>query len=312
MENFPHPNEFGYLPSRSPKYKLWYKIGAVALLLLFYIFVLSAPRNFPIDKKFSIGPGASLRSVSLLLENENIIRSRVAFEFFIILFGNEKKLISADYSFDQKIPVFEVARRIAGGAARTAPVSVTIPEGYDVEQIADTFAAKLSSFNKENFLLAAREKEGYLFPDTYFFLTSENEDVVLRSMSANFQKKIKPLLPQISASGKAEKDIIIMASLVEREAKGENDREVIAGILWHRVKIGMGLQVDAAPETYKNKGLPLKPIANPGLAAIKAALHPKDSPYLYYLHDKNGEIHYARTFAEHAKNVSKYLKSTSS
>lgn len=99
-----------------------------------------------------------------------------------------------------------------------------------------------------------------------------------------------------------------MASILEREAKGDQDREQISGILWKRLSIGMALQVDAAPETYKERGLPDSPIGNPGLESIYASLYPKTTPYLYYLHDKQGMIHYARSFAEHKANIAKYLK----
>ena len=186
-------------------------------------------------------------------------------------------------------------------------MTVTIPEGFDVSQIADTAGAKLPNFNKPDFLLEASGKEGYLFPDTYFFLTTANDTDVLNTMSANFTKKITPLLPEISASGKTESDIITMASILEREGKSQTDREVIAGILWKRISIGMPLEVDAAPETYQTKGLPENPIANPGLESIEAAIYPASSPYLYYLYDKNGVIHYAKTFAEHKLNEQKYL-----
>jgi UPF0755 protein len=150
--------------------------------------------------------------------------------------------------------------------------------------------------------------EGYLFPDTYFFLTDANETDVINSMNDNFKKKMTPLLPDINTFGKTEKEIITMASIIEREAKGDADREIISGILWKRIKIGMPLQVDAAPETYKTKELPRNPIGNPGLLSIKAAIHPVSSSYLYYLHDKNGYIHYAKNFTEHQINIRKYLK----
>ena len=95
---------------------------------------------------------------------------------------------------------------------------------------------------------------------------------------------------------------------MEREAKGEADRGFISGILWKRLGIGMPLQVDAVPSTYNTKGLPKSPIANPGLMSIKTAIYPEESPYLYYLHDKEGKIHYAKNFTEHKANIAKYLK----
>ncbi|HBB49367.1 TPA: hypothetical protein DEQ22_01730 [Candidatus Nomurabacteria bacterium] len=286
----------------------FYLLGAVTFLVLCYFFFLSAPGNFPPGAVIRVEKGSSLRSVSAVLKKEHIIRSRVAFESLVIILGGEKRIVSADYLFENKLPVWEVALRIRWGKHFMAPVSVTIPEGFDVKQIGDTFASKLTNFNKARFLLKAESKEGYLFPDTYFFLTDADEDDVLRSMTDNFNKKIVSLSGEIASSGKTEKDIIIMSSIIEREAKGNIDREVISGILWKRLKIGMPLQADAAPETYKTKGLPEAPISNPGILSIKAAIYPKSSPYLYYLHDKNGNIHYAKSFSEHEQNILKYLK----
>ena len=268
---------------------------------------MSAPKNFPAGVVVKIEPGMSLRKVSSKLKNEHIIRSRLAFEAFVIIFDREKRIISTDYYFENKMSVYEIARRISKGEHDMAPISVTIPEGFDLNQIGDAFAQELTNFSKAKFLSQAKNLEGYLFPDTYFFLTTNKEEDVIESMSKNFEKKTAPLLPEIISSGKTEKDIIIMASIIEREAKGDADRGVISGILWKRISINMPLQVDAAPETYKTRGLPESPIGNPGLLAIKASIHPQSSPYLYYLHDKNGNIHYAKTFAEHVKNKLKYL-----
>lgn len=155
--------------------------------------------------------------------------------------------------------------------------------------------------------MEAQNKEGYLFPDTYFFFDTSSEKDVLYSMSNNFKEKIVSIQSEISASAKSEQNIIIMASIIEREAEGNADRTIISGILWNRISKNMPLQVDSAPETYKIKGLPSAPICNPGLKAIEAAMHPVSSSYLYYLHDKNGIIHYAETFAEHKQNKIKYL-----
>jgi UPF0755 protein len=310
MENI--LNEFEKEPERSMlkfnNKNIYYLIGAIIFLGFLYFFFLSAPRNFPIGTILRIDKGSSLRSISALLKKEHIIRSRVAFESFVIIFGAELHIVSADYLLKDKLPVWEIAKHIAKGEHRMSPVSITIPEGFDINQIADTISVKLKSFNRNQFLLKAKSLEGYLFPDTYFFLTDADENSVLKLMSDNFEKKITLLRPEIVSSGKSEKDIIIMASIIERESKGDVDREIISGILWKRIKIGMPLQVDAAIETYKVKGLPESPISNPGLLAITAALHPQSSTYLYYLHDKNGDIHYAKTFAEHVQNKLEYLR----
>ncbi len=285
-----------------------YVLSSVVFLILFYFLFISAPGDFPSGAIVKIKPGMSLRSISSVLKEQHIIRSRVAFESFIIIFGAELHIMSADYLFENKLSVWQVARRIGKGEYYMTPVLVTIPEGFDVNQIGNVFALKLANFNKAQFLLKAKKLEGYLFPDTYFFLTTNNEKDVIKSMNDNFKKKIAPLLPEIISSGKTEKDIIIMASIIEREAKGDIDRGVISGILWKRISMNMPLQVDAAPETYKAKGLPENPIGNPGLKAVMSAIHPQNSPYLYYLHDKTGNIHYAKNFAEHTKNRLKYLR----
>jgi len=224
------------------------------------------------------------------------------------MYGGEKRLNPGDYLFEHSTPVFEIARRMAKGDRDLAPIKVTIPEGFNLSEVGNAFAFKLSNFNKNNFLAQAIYKEGYLFPDTYFFFSTDTEKQVIKAMSENFEKKIAKIRPEILTSGKNEKEIIVMASIIEKEAKGDDDRELISGILWKRLSINMPLQVDAALETYKKKGLPENPIANPGLKAINAAINPKSSNYLYYLHDKTGAIYYATSFDDHKRNIAKYLR----
>lgn len=177
-------------------------------------------------------------------------------------------------------------------------VRVTIPEGFNVRQIAGRLEAA-GLFQAEDFVKAAAGEEGFLFPDTYeFYSHSKPGDVILK-MKENFLKKV---------GLEVSRDVIIMASLLEEEARHDGDWEKIAGILWKRLEAGMALQVDAEPGTYDYPGLPPAPISNPGLDAIEAALHPAASPYWYYLSDKAGNIHYAKTFEEHKANRLKYLR----
>ena len=295
------------IPEISRKRTLYF-LGVFLFLLIFYFLFFSAPGDFPKGEIINIGEGDGLREVSFNLKENHVIRSRLAFEAFVIVYGAEHHIISADYLFEDRAPVFEVARRISKGERHLAPVKITIPEGFTNHDIAELCASKMPAFNKEKFLTEAKSLEGYLFPDTYFFFTDDTQQEVIKSMSKNFEKKIVPLRPEIIKSGKTEEEIITMASLIEGEAKGESDRGIISGILWKRFKMNMALQVDAAPETYKKRGLPKSPIGNPGIEAIRAAINPANSPYLYYLHGRDEEIHYARTFDEHRQNVLKYLK----
>src|SRR3989344_3710046 len=110
--------------------------------------------------------------------------------------------------------------------------------------IADVFSEKLTEFDKNKFLINTEGKEGYLFPDTYFFSNIDNEQDVVKAMSVNFEKKMAPLRKIIENLNKNERDIIIMASLIEAEAKGDTDREFISGILWKRLSINIPLQAD--------------------------------------------------------------------
>lgn len=308
MENLSNDQtEFGLPMSKLKKFN-FFGFGLIVFLALFYFLFFSAPGELKTGAIINIEEGVSLRSVSLMLKNEKIIRSTIAFEAFVILYGGEKHIIPTDYFFERPLPVFEIARRITKGEHHLAPIKVTIPEGFNNSEIAENFILKLKNFDRNKFLLDAEAKEGYLFPDTYFFLTTDDEKDVLRSMSNNFEKKILSIRPKIISSGKTEKDIIVMASIIEREAKGDGDRGFISGILWKRLAIGMPLQADAAPETYERKGLPKSPIGNSGLEAINSALYPEKSDFLYYLHDKEGNIHYAKNFSEHTANIKKYLK----
>ncbi len=294
-------------PKRSLKTKITLLILLVPVALsLFYFFILSEPSGFVPGTVLEIEPGMSLHSISARLKNEHIIRSRVAFEGFVIFFGGEKHIKFSNYVFDVNMPVYDVAQSIIKGNRFMAPIIVTIPEGYNLKEIADTYQTKLKSFNRDTFLSQA--KEGYLFPDTYYFFNSDTELNVIDSMSKNFEKKFAPVRAEMQAAGKKELDVLTMASILEKEAKGETDRAIISGILWKRLSIGMLLQVDAAPMTYKIKGLPKNPIGNPGLDAIHDAIYPESSPYLYYLHGKDGNTYYAKNFAEHKKNIARYLR----
>jgi len=283
-------------------------LGAVALFGILAFSFTRAPSDFPEGMIFSIEEGATLRSVSRELKEADIIRSRAIFEALVIIEGGEKRILPSHYLFERKSSVLIVANRIARGKSHLAPIKVTIPEGRNTKEMAEIFAESLPSFNKANFLSEALPLEGYLFPDTYFFFTHATEKEVLETLKNNFNKKTAGLEGEITTSGKSKEDIIKMASLIEEESKGAGDSGVISGILWKRLSMGMALQADAAPETYLSKGLPKSPITNPGLSSIKAAIHPVSSPYLYYIHDKTGQIYYAKNFSEHRRNIEKYLK----
>jgi UPF0755 protein len=242
------------------------------------------------------------------LESKNIIRSPFLVKAMVMSFQSNKGIKRGDYLFEKNTSALKVAWMLARGDHNIAPIKITLREGLTNIQIADILSTKLTAFRRDLFLSDERTKQGYLFPDTYFFFSLTTTDEILDEIAANFKNRIGPLQNDIADSSHKLGEIITMASIVEREAKGETDAPLISGILWKRIRNGMLLQVDAEPSTYQVSGLPRNPIANPGLVSIKAALYPKDSPYLFYLHDKNGMVHYASTFAEHRNNINRYLK----
>lgn len=311
------------------------KIALVVLLSLVIIaatlsFFLIAPPNFPLNKIIVVEKGMSLGAVSELLYQENIIRSQTLFEFSAKVIGGKKPIAAESYLFKEPTSVWAVAKRITHGVSGVPALRVTIPEGISNSDISTIFAKLIPGFDRNIFIKKMSDQEGFLFPDTYFFPESVTLDTIEKTMLENFNNKISVFKNDISTSGHSLAEIITMASILEKEASTEEDKKIISGILWKRIEEGMPLQVDATfmylmgkksseltlvdlkidnpYNTYKNKGLPIGPIGNPGIIAINATLNPVASPYWYYLSDENGVMHYAKTFEEHKANKAKYLK----
>lgn len=279
----------------------------IFLILFFIIFnslLLSSPSRNK-DNTVHISYGESLDKVSVDLENMGVVKNAFILKIFVHLFKSNGGIIDGDYLIMKNTPVYKVARQIVYGHHNTEPIKVTLNEGLNNQEISDILDQKLAGFRKDSFLLLVKDKQGYLFPDTYFFYPLTTSDEIIKQLENNFDKKIKSLNIKDKENFN---DIIIMASILEGEANGEEDAPVIAGILWKRIIMDMPLQVDVDKNTYKEKGLPEKPLNNPGINSIKASLNPVSSSYLYYLHDSDGGVHYAKTFEEHKLNIKKYLK----
>lgn len=289
------------------KKRVYVLIGVLASLFIVFYFLISAPFSSA-PTVVHISSRESINSVTNELINKNVIRSKKVLKAFIFALGGDKDISVGDYYFEKNCPVWRVAWMLSHGVHNISPIKVTFQEGLTNDQVAELLSKNIPNFNKDLFLDEVAGKQGYLFPDTYFFYPLSKIDEIKDGFSLNFNKKISKYKSEISNSKHSLNDLIIMASILEKEAKGDADNELIAGILWKRISLKMPLQVDAAPETYKNKGLPKDPISNPGLSSILAALHPKESNYLFYLHDKNGIVHFATTYKEHKNNINIYLK----
>lgn len=302
-------------------------IGTVALFG--YLYAIRPPDNFPLDKLVEIPKGLTEREIAQTLKNSGVIRSPLMFRAVVKVLRTDRQLHAGDYMFKEPEDVFSVARAISAGAYGLEPYRIRIPEGAMTKDMATIYSAVLTRFNKQRFMEKAQPMEGYLFPDTYFFLPNVTEDTVLETMRANFDSHITVLDEKMAAFDKPLSDIVIMASIVEREARKYEDRRMIAGVLWRRLNKNMPLQADVtflytigkgsfdltmddlrsdSPyNTYKNAGLPPTAIGSPSLASLEATVTPIDKGYLFYLADNSGVTHFSKTYAQHQEYRRMYL-----
>lgn len=280
-----------------------------------------------------IRKGQTLDSIANTLFLEKLIRNRIVFYVVVKQLGLERSLQAGNFELSPSMSTQEIALALTKGSV---DVWVTIPEGMRKEEISEIIAKELPGFSTSEFLSLA--EEGFLFPDTYLVPKSLDTEGVVAMLRKTYDEKAAPLIAkERSKTGLTEKEVLILASIVEREALFADDRPQIASIFLRRLNEPMRLQVDATVQyalgydkeektwwkkgltfedlkvdssynTYVKDGLPLGPIANPGLAAIEAVLRADaDTPYLYYVNDVNGKLHYGRTLEEHEKNIAKYI-----
>jgi UPF0755 protein len=302
------------------------------LLCLGYLRFIVPPPAFPIDSLVTVPEGQSLAEASETLQAGGVIRSPLAFQLIVRLMGEERSVHAGDYLFKQPRTVFSVAHAVVTGSYGLEPIRIRIPEGMMARSMAEVYASHLERFDKERFLAEALPIEGYLFPDTYFFMPNATEDTVLKAMRQNFDNHIASVQEVIDASGHTLQEIVTMASMLEREARITKDRRMIAGVLWNRLDRDMALQVDAVflyslgrttfdltiedltakddpYNTYVHKGLPPTAIGSPSLVSILAAADPEENDFLFYLADNTGVTHYSKTYAEHLRLKRRYLGS---
>lgn len=289
-----------------------------------------------------ITAGMSTGEIADQLEEKGVINSSLKFRILSRLRGYDDKMKPGTYIFTTDMTYEEVFIKILSGEKYI--VTLTIPEGFDVKQIAARlYESDLA--DKEDFLKAAKDftpypymkkhlhvffaAEGFLFPDTYEIESDASVEEILQLLADEFDRKLTPEMRE-----KAEQmnlsiyDLTTLASLVEREVRYPEDRAVVAQVFLKRLQMKMPLQTDATLQylmdtpkedvsiedtqinspynTYQHEGLPPGPIASPGLEAIEAVLNPADTEYLYFVADRSGHNHYATTYEEHMELVNKY------
>lgn len=308
----------------------FFGLTGLALLLGVYVWLWRPPAAFPEEMLFTVKGGMTLAETGRHLSGAHLVRSEFWFKAWSVVLGGERGIKAGEYYFGEPLSVWQIAKRLSLGDTERAPIRVTIPEGTSVNQVSAILKRHLSGWSEKQFLEAARGREGYLFPDTYVFPPGISAAEIVAIMSETYDRKILPLAAALEKFGRPVGEVVIMASLLEEEARTTETRQKIAGILWKRLLLGMPLQVDAvfpyiigkntfevtaedlqfdSPyNTYKYAGLPPGPITNPGLDSIRAAVTPIETPYLYYLSDRAGEMHYATSHMQHLVNKEKYLR----
>lgn len=281
---------------------------------------------------FVVRRGEGVKSIAARLASEGLIRSPTGFYLLVKVMRVERDLEAGDFRLNPAMDAPTLARELTHG---TLDVWVTTLEGWRVEEVAAKLTKELD-IPESAFVKVARE--GYMFPDTYLVPREATVGAVVALFRSTFDQKVDETIRRdAKKTGLSFDEVLTLASIVEREGRTDEDRPVIAGILIQRLEADWPLQADATLQyalgyqvgektwwkkvltqedkkvkspynTYLNPGLPPGPIANPGLASIKAVISPKETDYWYYLHDSEGLVHYARTLEEHNSNISKYLR----
>ena len=291
-----------------------------------------------------IPQGAGPASIGKRLVDAGIIRDTLGFRFEIARTRTGRRLQAGEYRFDQPMTVQEVVAKIARGDVYLVPI--TFREGLTIPEMAALFearglgpAAEFTTAASDEQLIrsidpAARDLEGYLFPDTYATARHTTASELVPRMVAGFERVLTPdIRSAASARGLSVRALVTLASIVEKETGKPEERRLVAAVYSNRLRIGMPLQcdptviyalqradqyhgnlthenmqIDSPYNTYRYPGLPPGPIASPGRASLEAAANPADAPYLYFVARGDGSHVFAASLEEHNRNVNEYQR----
>ena len=319
----------------------WIALMFIFLFLILVIFFgavnfwyqksLEAPTT-GVEKLFVVKKGESSKEIALRLEQEGLVKSSLAFRFFVFQTGTEAKIEAGSFKLSSDQNAQEILEELQKGQLDKW---VTLVEGLRVEEMAELLSTEFD-INQKKFIGLA--KEGYMFPETYLIPIETSEEKIASILRENFDKKVdNEIKRNAKKQGLTVDQLIILASIVERESKDTEERPIIAGVLLKRFREGMPIAADATIQyalgfqkeekswwkkaltvqdieldsPYNGRkvvGLPPTPISNPGISSIKAVAGPTETKFYYYIHENNGKVHFAETFAEHEANIAEYLK----
>ena len=325
-------------------WKKWTAIAVVAAVLLGAGLFLAFGTSHTIERSdrdageniyMVVKPGTTASEISDRLMQLGVIDSRLRFWWLMKLQGDASKFKTGTYAFAPHMDEQAVLDKLVAGD--TTVVKFTIPEGFGIKEIAKRLADE-GLVDEQEFLAEAKDfapydymkkrpnvryaAEGYLFPDTYVIHSDVSAEGIMKMMAEDFDTRLTPALrQQAAAKGLSIHDLITLASLVEKEARYDEDRPIIAQVFFKRLQMGMPLQsdttlqylmagpkedvsiadtkIDSPYNTYQHEGLPPGPIASPGMKSILAVLNPANTDYLYFVADRQGHNHYSQTYDEH-------------
>lgn len=318
---------------------LFFLLG-LFLVLGFGYYLTSPTKKGAHDLTFFVRGGSTLSQVTGELENKGIITRKRLFLLWARLMGYGRDIKAGEYKLGPGMPPLKILDILRKGTILTHPV--TIPEGFTREQISELLEKK-GLADKNQFLsltgdpdiarqhgITGPSFEGYLYPDTYHFSRGLSALTIIGVMVNRFGEVADPLRERVKETGMTLKEVIILASIVEKETGLSVERPIIASVFLNRLKKGMRLASDPTViyglkdfngnltrkdlshptpyNTYLIRGLPPGPIANPGQQAIKAVLYPAKTDYLYFVSKNDGSHYFSKTLSEHSKAVETYQK----
>ena len=318
----------------------YFKIASVALCCIILLAVVigifwynsqfSAPQKNSGQERFVVNISDTQNQIVSNLKSQGFIKSIWGFDEVLKIKKLEGKISPGAYEISKSMDAWQLAAILI---KQPYQKWVVIPEGLRKEQIADILQQQLNLSDSERQDFLDNAKEGYLFPDTYLLDSDYTGQQIAERMMSQFNTKAADVFKSAAQANIRNDTMVILASLIQREAANEREMPMIAGVIWNRLAQNMPLQIDASVQyalgkegdwwpkvttadyqtdspynTYTNKGKPPAPICNPGIAAMNAVVNSQDSDYLYYINDSSGQIHLAKTYQEQLDNINKYLK----
>ncbi len=312
--------------------KLLFLTLLIIPVILFFIwnYLQQPPTNFPINQTFVIEPGSGLKLIAEQVKQAGFVRSKYVLLTELVTDSSQQTVKAGKYSFSEPLTTAELAKVFFEGNPEGDLIRLTHIEGETVRDFAVRASEILPNFSSDEFINLNLVNEGLLFPDTYFVSKDFDAKKFTDLLLSTFTEKTRTLKEQSKDHFLTWDEIIILASILEREANTEESKKMVSGILQNRLKLGMALQADATIEyvldkplasltpadleldtpynTYLYNGLPPTAIGNPGLTAIEAVIYPTESDYYFYITGDDGNFYYAKNFDQHRTNIARYLR----